>query len=364
MISAAILALSTVLQLVAAALAVRLVFLYGRYLAWTLISIALLLMATRRIISLHALVDTYLTSNSWPVRPGAEAAEIVALFISAAMLAGVMLIAPLFHERETTTAALRDTEATFRGILENSTDVFLRSDASGCIDMVSDSVRSLVGYSPDEIMGRKVADLHADPRGREVFLNALRAADGRLRNYEANLLHRDGSIVRVSTSTSTIVDDAGNVMGIQGIVRNITDERRAEQLNARLGRILEGSINEVYVYDSETLRFLMVNRAALDNLGWTLDEILTLTPSTLSPISRRRPTPPPSSRSGTAPRRCTNSRHARSERTARLTTCASACSSSRPKRHRSSSPSSKTSPNIAVPRKSCARRRRWKRSAS
>lgn len=58
---------------------------------------------------------------------------------------------------------------------------------------------------------------------------------------------------------------------------------QAEALNTRLGKIVEDSINEVYVFDADTLRFLQVNRGARENLGYTLDEIYTLAPLDLSP---------------------------------------------------------------------------------
>ncbi len=58
---------------------------------------------------------------------------------------------------------------------------------------------------------------------------------------------------------------------------------QVEALNTRLGRIVDDSINEVYVFDADTLRYLQVNRGARENLGYTLEEIYALTPLDLSP---------------------------------------------------------------------------------
>ncbi len=66
-------------------------------------------------------------------------------------------------------------------------------------------------------------------------------------------------------------------------VEDITQSRRAEQLSTRLGRIVEDSVNEIYVFDGETQRFIQVNRGARENLGYSMDELSQLTPVDLKP---------------------------------------------------------------------------------
>ena len=62
---------------------------------------------------------------------------------------------------------------------------------------------------------------------------------------------------------------------------DITERTRAEQQTARLGRIIEQSINEIYVFNAESRRFVLVNRGARENLGYTADEMLRMTPMDL-----------------------------------------------------------------------------------
>ncbi len=52
---------------------------------------------------------------------------------------------------------------------------------------------------------------------------------------------------------------------------------------SNLGRILEASLNEIYVFDAESLKFIEVNRGARENLGYTMDELRNLTPVDLKP---------------------------------------------------------------------------------
>ena len=56
-----------------------------------------------------------------------------------------------------------------------------------------------------------------------------------------------------------------------------------EEMETHFGRILESSLNEIYIFDSETLRFIQVNRGARQNLGYTMDELKNLTPLDLKP---------------------------------------------------------------------------------
>ena len=64
---------------------------------------------------------------------------------------------------------------------------------------------------------------------------------------------------------------------------NLTERKQAENLLARLGRILDDSANEIYVFDADSLRFIQVNRGAQQNLGYTLEELKALTPLDLKP---------------------------------------------------------------------------------
>lgn len=64
---------------------------------------------------------------------------------------------------------------------------------------------------------------------------------------------------------------------------DMTEVLRLEAERARLGRIVEESIDEVYVFDAATLRFRSANRSARDNLGYTLEELRERTPLDVKP---------------------------------------------------------------------------------
>lgn len=67
----------------------------------------------------------------------------------------------------------------------------------------------------------------------------------------------------------------------------IIERKHAEHMTQRLGRIVDGSLNEIYVFDAETLHFVQANRGACRNLGYTLDELKAMRPTDIKPHIER-----------------------------------------------------------------------------
>jgi two-component system sensor kinase FixL len=57
----------------------------------------------------------------------------------------------------------------------------------------------------------------------------------------------------------------------------------AARLDQEFGRILEDSLNEIFIFDATTLNFILVNRGARENLGYSMEELRDLTPVDLKP---------------------------------------------------------------------------------
>lgn len=60
--------------------------------------------------------------------------------------------------------------------------------------------------------------------------------------------------------------------------REIAERKQAEEERSELAKILEGSLNEIYIFDAETLKFLLVNKGARINLGYSMEELKELCP--------------------------------------------------------------------------------------
>ena len=79
-------------------------------------------------------------------------------------------------------------------------------------------------------------------------------------------------------------DELGRLASHFNTMTNVLRERaeqharRHENLTERFGRILDESSNEIYLFDASTLRFVQANRGVLANLGYSMEELSTLTP--------------------------------------------------------------------------------------
>ncbi|MDJ0893727.1 MAG: PAS domain S-box protein [Alphaproteobacteria bacterium] len=94
------------------------------------------------------------------------------------------------------------------------------------------------------------------------------------------VIHMHGELIR---------NEAGVVVRLTGTVQDITERALVEALNTRLGRIIEHSVYEIYVFDAKSLHFVQANRGARENLGYMMDELARLTPLDLKPdFSRAR----------------------------------------------------------------------------
>lgn len=117
----------------------------------------------------------------------------------------------------------------FKTILDQMLDTFYRTDVDGNLLMVSPSVEGLLGYRPQELLGTQLADLYVEPEGRIKFTQSLKNSNGLIKDYEAPLKHRDGHEVWVSTNAHYYKDHEGVIAGVEGLTRDISERRQAEQ---------------------------------------------------------------------------------------------------------------------------------------
>ncbi len=70
---------------------------------------------------------------------------------------------------------------------------------------------------------------------------------------------------------------------VMALVMDITERKKAEQQLKHWATIFDESLNEIYIFDTETLKFINVNKGALRNIGYTLDELRQLGPVEIKP---------------------------------------------------------------------------------
>ena len=176
-------------------------------------------------------------------------------------------------ERRRAEQSLRESEQQFRSILDNMVDTYYRTDVKGRLVLLSPSVRSLVGWNPSEVIGTEVADYYVNPDDRYAFLETLEANGGTVVGYETLLRHKNGSGVWVATTAHFYRNDAGDVLGVEGTVRDISDFKRAQAEMQLAASVFDGSAEGIIITNPEG-RILRVNQAFVDITGYSSEEVV------------------------------------------------------------------------------------------
>jgi PAS domain S-box-containing protein len=123
----------------------------------------------------------------------------------------------------------RCNESQYRSIIENVQDMLYRTDMDGKITMISPSGAKRAGYgSAEEMIGLNLDQtLYADPVERKKFLADL-AREGSVTAYPLVLKDRKGHRYHVIASSHYYHDAKGNVLGVEGIIHDVTHLRQAE----------------------------------------------------------------------------------------------------------------------------------------
>jgi len=166
--------------------------------------------------------------------------------------------------------------------LESASNGILITDAQkpdNPIIYFNKAFMELTGYSKDEILNKNCRFLQGNDRAQQE-LDKLRAAikSGKstlvtLRNYR-----KDGSLFYNDLYVTPIVNKRGLVTNYIGIQNDVTERIKAEEERNHLAKIFDESLNEIYVFDAKTYKFVNANRGAQKNLGYTTDELKNITP--------------------------------------------------------------------------------------
>ncbi len=181
--------------------------------------------------------------------------------------------------------ARRESEQRYRDFFANASVGFHVFGPDQVIIDMNQTELNMLGYNRDEVVGRKKwPDLIIREEVERFDAQWRAIVSGRgVPDQEYTLVHKDGHHVHVLLNASARFDDQGRLVNTRGTVLDISERKRAEIAATRLGRILESSLNEIYIFNTDNLRFIQVNRGARVNLGYTMEELRNLTPLDLEP---------------------------------------------------------------------------------
>ena len=126
--------------------------------------------------------------------------------------------------------AVRQSEERYRGLVESTTDYIWEIDESGRYTYYTPAIAKLLGYEPDEIMGRTPFDLMPPAEAERVKeeFGAAAAAHRPFSTLENMVVAKDGTEIVMETSGVPIFDKDGVFHGYRGIERDITQRKAIE----------------------------------------------------------------------------------------------------------------------------------------
>jgi PAS domain S-box-containing protein len=127
--------------------------------------------------------------------------------------------------------ALRESEEKFRALVETTSDFIWEVDADGAYTYVSPQVKGILGYEPEELLGKTPFEIMPVGEADRVVKEYRRCLDSRLPivALENKALRKDGAVVIFETSGIVRLAKDGSYLGYRGIDRDITARKLTEE---------------------------------------------------------------------------------------------------------------------------------------
>jgi PAS domain S-box-containing protein len=184
-------------------------------------------------------------------------------------------------ERKQAAEALRESEERYRTLVETSPDAITLADLNGTIIVTNERGAHLMGFENVQELrtsGKTVFDFMA-PEDRERALeNARKTLEtGNVRNIEYQVLRKDGTSFPAEISASLVRDAGGKPTAFIGVMRDITDRKRARDAlreSEREFRLIADSVPSLFSYLGADGRYRFVNKYYEEWFGLTRVEIV------------------------------------------------------------------------------------------
>ncbi|MGE5706992.1 MAG: PAS domain S-box protein [Bacteroidota bacterium] len=181
------------------------------------------------------------------------------------------------RERQRVEGRLQERERLLSQITDHVRDLVALADADGRFQYVSPSFQRILGYAPEDLLGRWIFEIvHPD--------DLVIVADAYTKGYRHNTsgfasfryLHKDGHYLWVESAGNLVSDEKGEIVGAVFANRDITDRKQAEealrQSEERYRNLFEQAMDGIFLADRAG-RFLDANASACRMAGYSLEEL-------------------------------------------------------------------------------------------
>ncbi len=135
----------------------------------------------------------------------------------------------LLDDLKRSNTELQESEARYKSLFDESLDCIFRVDNNGVIVMVNRAGAEMFGFqSPEEVIGTQAVRLWADHDEQKKFFTLLQR-DKVVKGYPVKAKNRTGGIIHLEVSCHVLKEEQGNYLGMEGILRDVTDRKALEE---------------------------------------------------------------------------------------------------------------------------------------
>lgn len=182
---------------------------------------------------------------------------------------------------EDVTGRRRVSDATTRlaAIIQTLDDAIITHTLEGLITSWNPGAEKMFAYSAKEVIGKNISTLIPPTHEASWKLLSEKVRCGEsVTGHETERVRKDGSLVSVSLSVSPLLDDAGQLIGVSVIKRDITERKEASERlrrsEIRFRRLFEAAHDGVLILDSVTRQITEANPFMTSLLGYSREELL------------------------------------------------------------------------------------------
>ena len=184
------------------------------------------------------------------------------------------------RERNQAEKSLRQSEDRFRQVGDNLGEWIWEVDTDGLYTYSSHILEKILGYKPEEVVGKiHFYDLFVPEKREELKKVAFKVFAGkeRFKGFVNRNLHKNGTVVILETSGAPILDQQGRLLGYRGADTDITERKQAEEAlrksQLQQKALLDNIPDAAWLKDKES-RFIAVNEALIQLSGYRAAEVL------------------------------------------------------------------------------------------
>lgn len=189
------------------------------------------------------------------------------------VVAGIELVRDI-TERKRAEEFLRESEERYKSLVELTTDIIYVSDRDGNQTFMNNAAYRILGYTPEEVIGKPWTMLvHPDDREKSFrkFLDMIEQGFDAF-TFENRQVTKNGKILNMLHNLRILRNERGEIIGAQGIARDITERKQAEEKLRLFSEAIEEAMDGVQIVDLNG-RIIYSNRAVEEIYGFSRAEL-------------------------------------------------------------------------------------------